>query len=185
MATVGMKRPAEDILELATPKKSHRPEGAETIDEGKILTVEDLAQEEELENQDEDYVPASDEEVDYSSSEEDSDEEVSALLDEDAEADAEDADESELDELSSSLLDEVSVDGCNLDSEAVDALQTAAKDYLKEVFEAANLIATKVGGRDHITNVDIQVAVEIMTRSRALFKGEQALSHDDEEAEEI
>ncbi len=187
MAAIGMKRPAEDIIELATPKKVLRVDGAETVEEGvdleKVLDVPSLAQEEELELQDEDYIPASEEDEDDDDAS--SDEEVSQLLGEQEEDDEEnEAGDDELEQMSESLLDEVSTEGCTLDAEAVAAVRVAAKEYMTEVFEAANLIATKAAGRDHVTAEDIQVAVEIMNRSRALFKKQAQEAQEAQEAEE-
>tara|TARA_R110002072_G_scaffold45565_6_gene126973 strand:- start:30086 stop:31309 length:1224 start_codon:yes stop_codon:yes gene_type:complete len=51
-------------------------------------------------------------------------------------------------------------DGNRFDDEAIEALQTAAEDYLIGMFQGANELAIKEGNRTHIRPVDLQQALK-------------------------
>merc|ERR1719235_1111153 len=64
-------------------------------------------------------------------------------------------------------LKDIMPEGYEFDDSSMNAIKALAKDYLIEVFENAKLIAKKIGGRDVLTEQDMQVAVEIMQRTAA------------------
>lgn len=166
---LGEKRERDEAVEDISIKKTKTEQEEE---DKPILDVADLEYPKEDEEDDEDYKPdavgegqegGEDDDEDDDDSEEDGDEEK-----DDLEAELDDAD-----------IEDAIPEGYDVDPEALKALKSISREFLTEVFRNANLIATVIGKRDHLTSEDMSVAVEIMTRTRTLGHPE------DGEAEEV
>mmetsp|Transcript_5863 Transcript_5863/g.9681 ORF Transcript_5863/g.9681 Transcript_5863/m.9681 type:complete len:154 (+) Transcript_5863:46-507(+) len=141
---VGQKRPFEELGEVISAKRQKV-----------ALTVDPEWQAKEAEEYEEDkdeFTPAQEEKEEEEYYEEE-------IKDDDV------TEEKILEDLV--CLKDIMPEGYEFDDSSMNAIKALAKDYLIEVFENAKLIAKKIGGRDVLTEQDMQVAVEIMQRTSA------------------
>ena len=135
-------------------------EEVEYNDDSEYVPEDKAGEEEEEEEEVLEFV----EEVEKEEAEEEEEEEAEEESIEELEED--EGEELEVEELQDILaLSELVPEDMSLDAQTLRAIQQVAKDYMKEVFENAQLIASQVAKRDYVTDSDVKVAVEIMKKT--------------------